>query len=107
MTFTGCAVIRYYGGKKLGVPGLIEAYGQTATLALQQAKIKTLVLRDTLVCTISPIKSYILYNLLQRHTSAQYTTENDQFIITVPKSMTLELLTELKNIDTLAVIDEI
>ena len=107
VTFTGCAVIRYYGGKKLGVPGLIEAYGQTATLALQQAKIKTLVLRDTLVCTISPIKSYILYNLLQRHTSAQYTTENDQFIITVPKSMTLELLTELKNIDTLAVIDEI
>lgn len=30
-------VTRYFGGKKLGVRGLIEAYGQTATLVLNEA----------------------------------------------------------------------
>lgn len=30
-------VTRYFGGKKLGVRGLIEAYGQTATLTLNKA----------------------------------------------------------------------
>jgi uncharacterized YigZ family protein len=32
-------VTRYFGGKKLGVRGLIETYGQTATLTLSQAGI--------------------------------------------------------------------
>ncbi|MEZ5030176.1 MAG: YigZ family protein [Saprospiraceae bacterium] len=32
-------VVRYYGGTKLGVPGLIQAYRETARLALQEADI--------------------------------------------------------------------
>lgn len=32
-------VVRYFGGKLLGVPGLIEAYGETAKLALEQTQI--------------------------------------------------------------------
>lgn len=32
-------VVRYYGGKLLGVPGLIKAYGDAATLSLQNGTI--------------------------------------------------------------------
>ncbi len=38
-------VVRYFGGTKLGVPGLINAYKTTAQEALSQAKIKTVYLQ--------------------------------------------------------------
>lgn len=37
LTNTVVVVTRYFGGKKLGVRGLIEAYGGTATLAVEAA----------------------------------------------------------------------
>ncbi len=36
----GCVVVRYFGGTKLGVPGLIEAYRDSARDAMQSALIK-------------------------------------------------------------------
>lgn len=33
------AVIRYFGGKKLGIPGLIKAYSEAAKLAIENAQI--------------------------------------------------------------------
>lgn len=38
----GILVVRYFGGKKLGVPGLIHAYRAAAQHALDQAQIVTL-----------------------------------------------------------------
>lgn len=47
---TNCAsvVVRYFGGTKLGVPGLINAYKTATKLALDEAKIVNIVIRDSI-----------------------------------------------------------
>ena len=51
ITQTVAVVVRYFGGIKLGVPGLIEAYREATFAALDRA---TVVERDVLVaCTLS------------------------------------------------------
>lgn len=39
LTNIGIVVVRYFGGKLLGIPGLIEAYGAAAQAALENADI--------------------------------------------------------------------
>lgn len=48
--FTYCIVIvvRYYGGTKLGVPGLVNAYGQSAADALSHCKPKVIQITKSL-----------------------------------------------------------
>lgn len=41
---TVVVIIRYFGGTKLGIGGLIRAYGETAKLAIKAAGIKRLIL---------------------------------------------------------------
>lgn len=105
ITYVGCAVVRYYGGKKLGIPGLIEAYGGAAQLCIDNATILELILKDTIVCTMHPTEAYRLYNFLARQKEVSYETNADgQFIITCNKSMTTGLRTKLKKILTLALV---
>lgn len=46
LTFTLIVVIRYFGGIKLGVSGLINAYKLAAADALAQADVKECIIRD-------------------------------------------------------------
>jgi uncharacterized YigZ family protein len=48
LTNTVVVVTRYFGGKKLGIRGLIDAYGRTAMQALAAAGIKTKVITEKL-----------------------------------------------------------
>lgn len=56
-------VVRYYGGKKLGVPGLIHAYGQAANDCLTNAKVITQELQRTVLVKMATGKAYEIYSL--------------------------------------------
>ncbi len=43
------AVVRWFGGTKLGVGGLVRAYGQAAAEALGRAEIETVVLKERIL----------------------------------------------------------
>lgn len=64
LTNVAVVVTRYFGGKKLGVRGLIEAYGQAARQALEKAgrKEKVLTRMVDLVCSY-PNLERVLYHL--------------------------------------------
>lgn len=56
-------VVRYFGGKKLGIPGLISAYGNTAGNCLDKAKISSYTLRDYYKVTCDISWEHKIYNL--------------------------------------------
>ena len=52
LTNLACVVVRYFGGTKLGVPGLIAAYGGSAELAVANApKIKRIISEELILST--------------------------------------------------------
>ena len=105
VSYIGCAVVRYYGGKKLGIPGLIESYGGTAQLCIEDADIKELVLKESILCVVRSDMAYHLYNFLARKKEVTYTTDDTgQFTLVCSKSVTSELQKELQNIPTLVVL---
>jgi putative IMPACT (imprinted ancient) family translation regulator len=105
ISYIGCAVVRYYGGKKLGIPGLIESYGGAAQLCIEDADIKELVLKDSILCVVRSDMAYHLYNFLARKKEVTYTTgDTGQFTLVCSKSVTSELQKELQNIPTLVVL---
>lgn len=103
MSFILGVVVRYYGGKKLGVPGLIQSYGGAIQECIDQAQIKTLQLSTEIHCSISPDLSYQVYNFLNSRKDIVYHVNDGEFKIQCAQSMTPELLSELNKIPTLVV----
>ena len=103
-SYIACAVVRYYGGKKLGIPGLIESYGGAAQMCTEQARFATHQLKAELLVSMDPAKSYLLYNFVARNGDIEMeSTPDGKFILRFPKSMTDELQKELTKIVTLAI----
>ena len=61
------AVVRIFGGTKLGVGGLISAYKETAKLALENAAIITKVLQEELTVTFEYSEMDIVMRLVKKH----------------------------------------
>ena len=101
ISYVVATVVRYYGGKKLGVSGLIHAYGEAARLALNSLEILDLELRDEIELKIDHAHQYQIYNLVQRYPAVELITDNGQFILSCVKSMTPQLRAELDKIPTL------
>lgn len=89
------AVIRYYGGINLGTGGLARAYGGTAKLALEAAKITPFVMMQTVALTID----YKQMDLLNRaladcHGSIVRKDFNDaiDLVLSLPADLALNFL---------------
>lgn len=90
-------VTRYFGGKKLGVRGLIEAYGQTATLTLNEAGtvVRVPKFSATLIYNYSE-HSLILHRLQQVGVEVINTEYTD--VVTAEISVPLEIKPDFENL---------
>lgn len=67
VTNTLVAVVRIFGGTKLGVGGLISAYKEAAKLALENSKIVTRVLQQQLSVTFEYSEMDIVMRFVKKH----------------------------------------
>lgn len=66
LTYVLIAIVRYYGGKKLGVPGLINAYGVAAKEALDATTVVSRELQTTCLLRDMGAKDYLVYEYANR-----------------------------------------
>jgi uncharacterized YigZ family protein len=95
------AVIRYYGGTKLGVSGLIDAYKNAAKLALESSGVEECEVEVQYVLTVSHEETPSLMNALNRLSFRKINTtvEMDFKIeISIKEEMETQLLTVLKDL---------
>ncbi|MFW2136017.1 IMPACT family protein [Chryseobacterium sp. TY4] len=75
-------VIRYYGGTKLGVSGLVKTYKETAKYTLESAKIITKELESDLKLSFKFSQQNIIFSLLNKN-GAQILNFDAQQICTI------------------------
>ncbi len=95
------AVIRYYGGTKLGVSGLIDAYKNAAKLALEESGVEECVVEVQYALSVSHEETPSLMNALNRLSFRKLNTrvEMDFTIeISIKEEMETQLLSVLKDL---------
>ena len=65
----GLLVIRYYGGVKLGIPGLIHAYRIAAENAIKNARLKTWMAKKRLLVTYPYTLEGVMKSILKKNHS--------------------------------------
>ncbi|MCC5933924.1 MAG: YigZ family protein [Balneolales bacterium] len=103
-----CAVVvvRYYGGTKLGKPGLIDAYGRSAALCLDEAGL--LQLQPGIILEIScgyPVKKQVDYLVTQSgaHIEDAVYTEEVSYTVHAATGTAPALLLALEKLNYLGV----
>jgi uncharacterized YigZ family protein len=102
LTNTLVVVIRYYGGVKLGVGGLVQAYKLAAKEAILNAEVIDVEIGDFYELTFAYIKLVELMNFIKR---LKISFENNQIdnvcsvMVFLPQVKSSSILQELKNIE--------
>lgn len=97
-------VVRYYGGTKLGVSGLVKAYKETAKLTLEEAEIITKELESIVEISFDFNQQNVIFTLLNRlHAEVKNFDAAEKCIITATikisqKESISEQLSEMQNI---------
>lgn len=97
----GLAVVRHFGGTKLGKRGLIDAYGKSAQDVIQITQLTPFV-KTSQYCVTGPLECYgeltqsllNLGGLIQRDTSA----ENLEFHIQIPDKNVSDLIQTIRTV---------
>jgi len=96
-------VVRYYGGKKLGIPGLIRAYRTAAASALDQAVVITHQIREYYEVTCSEQDASIVLHHLHQMNIIIESRETCKFVVSFQRSEKENILAKLhadKQIET-------
>ena len=91
------AVVRYFGGVKLGAGGLVRAYTKSAVMALQNAEIEELEIYKKFKVKINYENINTIYNLSNKNLIKILENLDDTFVILV-KEKEVEAVNILKNI---------
>ena len=95
-------VVRYFGGKKLGIPGLIEAYGMAAKLVLEKCKTVTKTLLDYFEIKTDFEHEHLVYNMARKLSASIVDTTHSQNVVitlSINGSKTEAFINECKKLD--------
>ena len=102
------AVVRYFGGIKLGVPGLIHAYKTAAAEAISGAEIVQILVRDSYDLAIQPEYTGELERILKmayaRVISRSFLSPHATFQFSMPRMDAEKTLDLIRKLDYRAVI---
>lgn len=93
------AVVRIFGGTKLGVGGLISAYRESAQLTLESSKIVTRVITEKLLLSFEYAEMDSVMRFIKKHQLALVSQKLElrcEIIVTVRKTEIPKVLKELK-----------
>lgn len=88
-------VVRYFGGTKLGVGGLVRAYGQTARSTIEHAEIEKIVFKQSLSFRYPYDLEAKIMGVLRRHTDLIPHFKYSE-IVSVCVEVPIEQIEELK-----------
>lgn len=95
-------VVRYFGGIKLGVGGLVRAYGNTVAECLRTAEKAEIIPKTSLQFSVDFADTYAIYGIIQQQKLVKeaecYTAQGVDFELTVEVSRAAEIRDRLVNL---------
>ena len=95
-------VVRYFGGIKLGVGGLVRAYGNTVAECLRTAEKMEIIERRPLIFSVGFGDTYAVYGLITQKklikTSEEFTADGVVFTLTVEATAIDEIRQRLNDL---------